>query len=68
MKGNPNIVSEPAAKKALEIADGDRQAAYSEYIKLFFNQTGELNPRCDNKDLQAFYRKEYGSEHQDKKG
>lgn len=60
MKGNPDKVSEPAAKKALKMANGDRQVAYSEYIKLFFNQTGNIAVNCDNKDLQAFYIKEFG--------
>jgi len=42
------------------LADGDRNAAYSRYIQLYFRQTGRLAPGCDNKDLQAFYEKEEG--------
>ena len=55
MKGNKNLVSAPAADRALELAGGDRSAAYGEYIRLFFAQTGKLDPGCDNQDLQAYY-------------
>jgi len=55
MSGDPKKVSAPAAKKALEIVDGDKNSAYSAYIKLFFNQTGKVDINCDNEDLQAFY-------------
>jgi len=43
------------ARQALKLAGGDRQIAYSNYIKLYFSQTGRLAPGCDNRDLQAFY-------------
>ncbi len=46
------------ARQALKLAGGDRKIAYSNYIKLYFSQTGRLAPGCDNKDLQAFYEKE----------
>jgi len=46
------------ARQALINANGDRKAAYSQYIKLYFKQTGRLAPGCDNKDLQAFYDRE----------
>ena len=46
------------ARQALKLAGGDRQIAYSNYIKLYFSQTGRLAPGCDNRDLQAFYEKE----------
>ena len=58
-KNNLNKISIPAAKKALKMVDGDRQAAYSQYIKLYFQQTGSLNCKIDNKDLQIFYEKEF---------
>ena len=50
------------ARQALKNANGDRKAAYSQYIKLYFNQTGKLAPGCNNKDLQAFYDKERDSD------
>ena len=43
------------ARQALLLAGGDRKAAYSRYIQLYFRQTGRLAPGCDNRDLQAFY-------------
>jgi len=46
------------ARQALKLAGGDRKAAYSMYIQLYFRQTGRLAPGCNNKDLQAFYEKE----------
>ena len=46
------------ARQALKLAGGDRKAAYSRYIQLYFRQTGRLAPGCNNKDLQAFYEKE----------
>jgi len=55
--GKPDIskVIPALARQALLLADGDRNAAYSRYIQLYFKQTGRLAPGCDNKDLQAFY-------------
>ncbi len=50
-------VSVPAALEALERADGDKKAAYSQYIKIYFEQTGNLAPGCDNNELQEFYQK-----------
>ena len=60
MMGKPDIskVIPALARQALLLADGDRKAAYSRYIQLYFRQTGRLAPGCDNKDLQAFYNKE----------
>ena len=43
------------ARQALKLAGGDRKAAYSRYIQLYFRQTGRFAPGCDNRDLQAFY-------------
>ena len=56
MKGNPDKISGPAAEKALKLAGGDKKAAYSQYIKLFFEQTGQLNCGASNDDLQAYYK------------
>lgn len=60
--GKPDInkVIPALARQALLLAGGDRKAAYSRYIQLYFRQTGRLAPWCDNKDLQAFYEKEEG--------
>lgn len=57
-KPDTNKVHPAIAKRALELANGNKQAAYSRYIQLYFRQTGKLAPGCDNKDLQAFYDKE----------
>ena len=46
---------EPPEGYYLAFSGGDRKIAYSNYIKLYFSQTGRLAPGCDNKDLQAFY-------------
>ena len=46
------------ARQALKLAGGDRKAAYSRYIQLYFRQTGRFAPGCDNRDLQEFYEKE----------
>lgn len=54
-KGKPERVIPELAVKALELAKGDRKAAYSRYIQLHYRLTGRLVPGCDNKDLQAFY-------------
>jgi hypothetical protein len=43
------------AIEALRRAGGDRKKAYSECVRLSFQQTGRLTPGFDNKDLQAFY-------------
>ncbi len=53
-------VNVEVAKLALEIAEGDRKAAYSAYISLFFEQTRKFDCGCDNKDLQKFYDEYYG--------
>jgi hypothetical protein len=60
MMGKPDIskVIPALARQALKLAGGDRKIAYSNYIKLYFSQTGRLAPGCDNRDLQAFYNKE----------
>lgn len=48
------------ADTAYEAVKGDRQATYSQYIKLYYRQTGRFVPGCDNKDLQAYYDLTYG--------
>ena len=60
MMGKPDIskVIPALARQALLLAGGDRKAAYSRYIQLYFRQTGRLAPGCDSRDLQAFYEKE----------
>lgn len=52
-------VNPKAAMLALQNADWDRQKAYSEYIRLHFQSTGQLAPKCDNKDLIAYYDKAF---------
>ena len=54
-KGNLSKVHPVMAYEALKLAGGDRNKAYSQYVKLMYQATGSLNPRCDNVDLQAFY-------------
>lgn len=54
-KGNPDKVIPSLAHEALRLARGDRKAAFSRYIQLWFQHTGKLAPGCDNQDLQAFY-------------
>ena len=51
-------VSKPAAIRALKLAKGDKKAAYSQYIKLYYGQTGNLDCGISNKDLQEFYKGE----------
>ena len=53
-------VSKPAAIRALKLAKGDKKAAYSQYIKLYYGQTGHLDCGISNKDLQEFYKGEEG--------
>lgn len=55
MKPNALKVNLKLVDEALKRANGDKRAAYSNYIKLCYRQTGRLAPGCDNKDLQAYY-------------
>jgi hypothetical protein len=48
------------ALKALELAGGDRKAAYSQCIRMCWQLYGRLAPGFDNADLQAFYDRELG--------
>jgi len=59
-------VSVPAALEALERADGDKKAAYSQYIKIYFENTGRLDVGCDNSELQEFYKKYEEGENDDR--
>lgn len=54
-KGKVDRVIPKVADEALKRANGDRKAAYSQYIRLRYSVTGKLAPGCDNKDLQAYY-------------
>lgn len=54
-KPDINKVNPSIAMQALINAKFERQAAYSNYIKLYYRQTGKLASGCDNKDLQAFF-------------
>ena len=40
-------------RKALSLANGDKQAAFTRYIQLHYRATGNLAPGCDAKDFQA---------------
>jgi len=53
-KAKPERVIPQLAEMALERAK-DAQSAYSQYIKLHWQATGNLAPGCDAKDLIAFY-------------
>mgnify|MGYP007082076485 FL=1 len=55
MKPDKNKVHSEAARQAIINADGQRNAAYSQYILLMYRSTGRLAPGCDAKDLQAWY-------------
>jgi len=54
-KGKADKVIPKVADEALKRANGDRKAAYSQYIRLMYAVTGSLAPGCDNKDLQDYY-------------
>ena len=54
-KGKVDRVIPKVADEALKRANGDRKAAYSQYIWLRYSVTGKLAPGCDNKDLQDYY-------------
>jgi|AntRauTorckE6833_2_1112554.scaffolds.fasta_scaffold189267_2 hypothetical protein len=48
-------ISVPLADRALELVKGERKAAYSQYIKLYYAQAGNFDCGCDNADLQQYY-------------
>ncbi len=53
----PNIkrVIPEFADEALWRANGDRKAAYSQYIRIIIKVTNRVDPGCDDRDLQAYY-------------
>jgi hypothetical protein len=53
-KPDPSKVNPGRAYSAYHQVD-DRQSAYSKYIQLTFQATGQLAPGCDAKDLIAYY-------------
>jgi hypothetical protein len=57
MKIDINKVVPEIANTALSYANGDRSRAFSEYIRLMYRSTGSLSPRCNSKDLKAWYDK-----------
>jgi hypothetical protein len=57
-KGNPDKVHPYLARKALEMAGGNKNIAYSYCVELSWKLFGRLGPGFDNADLQAFYNKE----------
>lgn len=54
MKPDPTKVQPSIAKLALERANGDKQRAWSEYIRAMYQATDSLAPRCDAKDFYAY--------------
>lgn len=54
MKSDKSKVQPSIAKLALERASGDKQKAWSEYIRAMYQATGSLAPRCDAKDFYAY--------------
>ena len=59
-KGKPEMVHPALARRALAEAQGDRQAAWTQYILAHFRATGSLAPGCNMADLQAWYREHAG--------
>ncbi|OGF53946.1 MAG: hypothetical protein A2Z21_09355 [Candidatus Fraserbacteria bacterium RBG_16_55_9] len=57
MKPHLERVDRRLAEDALEMARGNRQLAWTEYVLLHFRRTGDLAPGCDMADLLAWYRK-----------
>lgn len=54
-KKNISRVVPEIADEALRMANGDKKAAYSQYIRIVYRLTGKIAPGCDNRDLQAYY-------------
>lgn len=54
MKPDKSKVHPAIAKIALERASGDKQKAWSEYIRAMYQSTGSLAPRCNAKDFYAY--------------
>jgi len=62
MKTDVSKVHPKLADEALKRANGERTAAYSNYIKFYYRCTGKLAPGCDNADLQEYYKSEVEKE------
>ena len=60
-KPHPELVIEAILRKAMERAK-DRQSAFSEYIRLHYQATGNLAPGCDARDFFAAYDALYAAE------
>lgn len=45
----------PGMARAAKAKAKDRQAAWSEYIRIHFQSTGRLAPGCNAKDFYAVY-------------
>ncbi len=58
---HPELVIEALLRKAMERAK-DRQSAFSEYIRLHYQSTGNLAPGCDARDFFAAYDALYAAE------
>lgn len=54
-KPHPEKVIFQIGKIAMQRAEGDRQRAWSEYIRATFQTTGSLVPSCNAKDFYAWY-------------
>lgn len=54
MKPDKSKVQPSIAKLALSRASGDKQRAWSEYIRAMYQSTGSLAPGCDAKDFYAY--------------
>lgn len=56
-KPHPEKVSLEIGKIAVQRAVGDKQKAWSEYIRAMYQSTGSLAPRCDAKDFYEWFNK-----------
>ncbi len=54
-KPHPEKVIFQIGITAMQRAEGDRQRAWSEYIRATYQTTGSLAPRCNAKDFYAWY-------------
>jgi hypothetical protein len=52
-KANPDRRHPKFFRKALLLAGGDKQTAFSKYIQLHYRAIGSLAPGCNAKDFQA---------------
>lgn len=54
-KPKPEKVISQIGKIAVQRSGGDRQKAWSEYIRAMYQNTGSLAPRCNAKDFYAWF-------------